>query len=136
MANPSTGYFKQINLLPSEWQLDVWVCDNPHNIADAFSERYGASKEHYLEEFYPNQVTRIDSTDESILAGRTQVVMQLASFDKCVLVHELTHVLWHYAAACGLEMNYESQEWQAVLFEFLFKQCTDKKSFTKFKKES
>lgn len=73
------------------------------------------------------------STEESELKGRTQIVVQLYSFDAGIIVHEMNHALWHYANNCGLEMNFDSQEWQTIQLEYLFNRCKSKKNFTKIK---
>jgi predicted SprT family Zn-dependent metalloprotease len=58
----------------------------------------------------------------------------MEDFDNKVIAHELIHVMWHFAEECNLEMNYNSQEWQAILFEYLFTQCQFDNSFTQLPK--
>lgn len=129
---------KEVALYPSLWAVDVWVCDNPNQIAKAFHKRYGASVDYYLEENYPNRCIVISSTESSELKGRSQIILQVENFDMSVIVHELVHVMWAYAKQCGLEMNYKSQEWQAITFEYLYNECQPNsgfKSITKYLKD-
>jgi len=128
------GYFKQVPLLPSMFYLDVWVCNNSQKLCEHFAKRYGGSVERYQEDYYPDMVTRIYSSKDSELKGTTRIVLVMEDFDNKVIAHELIHVMWHFAEECNLEMNYNSQEWQAILFEYLFTQCQFDNSFTQLPK--
>lgn len=115
--------FKEVRIQPTRWTLDVWICNKPQSLVDLFHKRYGASKEYYEEEMEANCVMHIDSTDKSELKGERRIIMILEKMDYYVLVHELIHVLWYTAKRTGCEMNYSTQEWQAILFEYLYKEC-------------
>ena len=67
----------------------------------------------------------------SDIGEEKRVVVTLASKDIVTLVHELVHVLWHASSQIGFEMEWESQEWQALLFENLFIEAKNFKSYKK-----
>lgn len=75
-------FFQRIDLIPSKWQLDVWVGGKPKKIAKLFHLRYGASVDYYIENYYPNRCMTLTSTLKSELKGRTQIVVQLQSFNE------------------------------------------------------
>ena len=52
--------------------------------------------------------------------------------DKKVVVHELIHALWHIADYIGYKLTYETQEWQAILFEYLYSEVLDKNGYTEY----
>lgn len=131
---------KEIRIQPSNWMLDVYLYtdieefDNPE-LHEHFSKRYGASADYYREWLTDGTgpgsfVTNIGSTNESELNGHNRIVMTYSGEDN-VLVHELLHVLWRYAKLSGCEMNYDTQEWQAILFEYLYDQVKNSKGFMK-----
>lgn len=127
---------KEIKLEPSEWYLDYYIVDEPYagnfcskesrqKLSSFFEKRYGADREYYFEQFHEiNTVLTISSTKESEMSGETRIVM-IINPDVKTLVHELVHVLHHFSNNSGIELSYDSQEWQAILTENLFTQCSD-----------
>ncbi len=119
---------KQIKIHPSEWHLDIIVGKNKKEINEFCKKRYG------LDDFYdmPNECSSIDSGKDSSLKGERRVVILLEKLsNKPVIVHELIHALWHLTKRIGYEMGYDSQEWQAILYEYLYTETVDKKGYVK-----
>lgn len=125
--------FKQIRIYPSNWTLDVYIAANhdKRRLSEIFHKKYGASVDYYYEEIVGNQVMSIQSTDLSESQGKLEIVMILCQQRLDVIVHELIHVIWHYSNNCGVEMTYQSQEWQAVLFEYLFEEVREFNTYKK-----
>ena len=119
----------QIPLYPTEFSVDVWVCKSKETLAECYHKRYGASVDYYREELKPNAVWSLTATKDSELKRYSIIVMNIESFNYPVIVHEINHVIFHLAKYCNVEINYESQEWVSCMLEYLFKHCTDKKSF-------
>lgn len=127
---------KEVSFPPSTWKMDVYVYQEikefeQESIAKFFSNRYGSSVDHYkewLEEDAGPFVAHISSTKESELKGYTRIVLFHDGSD-ITIVHELTHALWRYAKLSGCEMNYKSQEWQAILMEYLFKEVQQEEGY-------
>lgn len=124
-------YFQEIDLLPSLWKLDVWVGGTSKDLAVLFNKRYGASVEYYNEEYHPDRCMTVSSTNDSELKGRTQIVVQLYSFDVGVVLHEINHAVWHFSKASGVEINHDSQEWQTLMLEYLFEKARHRKNYLK-----
>lgn len=124
-----TGLFKAIQLAPTHIYVDIWICNDQDNIAKYFNKRYGASVEYYKEEISPNQVCDLYSTKESELKGERRIVMNVTSFDMAVIIHELIHVVYRLAKICGMETNYDSQEWISYMVEYLFERCQEDSEF-------
>ncbi len=120
--------FKEIKIQPSEWHLDIVVCKNKKEINQFFKKRYG------IDDYYdkPNECASLDSGIDSLLKCEKRVAILLETLsNKGVIVHELIHALWHITKRIGYEMNYDSQEWQAILFEYLFTEVCKRKDYSK-----
>ena len=124
------GYLKTIRLIPTLFIVDIWVCDDQDNLARYYSKRYGASPQYHIEQVSNNQVATIKSYRESELKGERRIVMNVDSWNMAYIVHEINHVVYHLAKECGIETNYESQEWISYMLEYLFEQCQNDGSFT------
>jgi hypothetical protein len=105
----SKGYFKSIPLYPTEFHVDVWICDK--------------------EELSRNQVFTVVATSESELKGIKTIVANMDSWDAGTIVHELNHVIFHLSNICHLEIGYNSQEWVSYMIEYLFNRCKNDGSF-------
>jgi hypothetical protein len=125
----SKGYFKSIPLYPTEFHVDVWICDDLDNLSVYFNKRYGASAEYYKEELSRNQVFTVVATSESELKGIKTIVANMDSWDAGTIVHELNHVIFHLSNICHLEIGYNSQEWVSYMIEYLFNRCKNDGSF-------
>ncbi len=120
--------FKEIKIHPSEWHLDIIVSKNKKEINEFFKKRYG------IDDYYdaPNECASVDSGKDSLLKHEKRFAILLETLsNKGVIVHELIHALWHLTKRIGLEMNYDTQEWQAVLYEYLYVETVDKKGYAK-----
>lgn len=120
--------FKEISIQPSIWHLDVIVSKNTRSVNKFCKQRYG------IDDYWDgiNECSTVQSDKDSQLKGDKRLVIMLESLNnKGVIVHELIHALWHASKAIGYEMNDDSQEWQAVLFEYLFTEVCKRKDYIK-----
>ena len=109
----------------SDWCLDVFYGEWC-TMSDLLSYYYGASREYYEEEMldqHPSVFT-VTSKADSHFKGQTRIVFTLPKVDynSDIIYHEAVHVMWHYANNAGLEINYHSQEWQALLVEHIIRE--------------
>ena len=116
--------FKEIKLLPTDFNLHAYVVGDKYShsrisnkdrrlLADVFHKRYGLEFEyHYNRLDQVDFVQTIGTTVKSEAKGETTIVMVVSPYLKS-LVHELIHVLWYLSKSSGLDMDYNSQEWQA-----------------------
>ena len=128
--------FKEIKLLPTEFNLHAYVVGDRYShsiisnkdrrlLADVFHKRYGAESEYYYSDLdRVDSVQTLNTTVKSESKGSTTIVMVISPYLKS-LVHELIHVLWHLSHTSGLDMDYNSQEWQACMYEYLFTELKD-----------
>jgi hypothetical protein len=113
--------FKQIKLLPSEFTLDVWI-GTYKEIWPIYKSYYEITDEDELG-LKPNEVGTITPCLGNKKLKEIRIAIKLVSLDnKNILVHEIIHILWHLANKVGYKMVYDSQEWQAVLAEWLYKE--------------
>lgn len=114
----------RVKIKPSQWSLDVYT-GKIKDLPSVFQKRYGGKKSEFLDLTEGSEcfVTTCRSTKSSKAKGETRIVIVIPkeSYKDYILVHELMHVLWYYSKYCGVEMNHGSQEWQAVLTEYLFR---------------
>lgn len=123
---------KEIRVYPSIWYLDVIVADNQKDLDYISKKRYGIKDDPIL----PNECSSIDSSKKSELKGERRVVISIKSLDDVeTIVHELIYAIWHLARYIGYEIDYDTQEWQAVLYEYLYKEALDKNGYVKYKKK-
>jgi hypothetical protein len=108
--------FKTVQFHPSNWKLDIWNVPNKEmsRMNKLAEKRYG-----YCSRFDQNECALMETADTSILKGESRIVIVYDGRD-FVLIHEMIHALWYYSKHSGVEMNYDSQEWQAILFEYLY----------------
>ena len=114
---------KEIPILPSAFKLDIIICSSVETIANFANKRYGATVDYYRESISLNSCNQLNSTDASELKGHTRTVVILRRKSLDVMAHELIHALWFLASNIGYEMTYESQEWQAVLYEYMLREA-------------
>ena len=114
---------KEIPILPSEFKVDVIICSDIKQIAKLAHKRYGETERWYEENLTINSCCAIYSKTKSDLKGHLRIVVILKNKSKDVLVHELIHALWYSAKYIGYEMKFKTQEWQAVLYEYLYKEA-------------
>jgi len=116
--------FKSIRAEPSEWELHILISKDIA-VADVMHKKYGASKEYYQDDLDGKVgcCMTISSTKDSEQKGKTVVVIYIREKSPNIIVHELIHAMWHLTDRIGYEMSYHSQEWQAILFEHLYKEA-------------
>ncbi len=108
---------KEIRLYPTQWMLDVWVCDDLDELAKSFAKVYGASVEHYQDMLSPNQVCWIGKP-----TGERRIVMNIEEANHAIIAHELIHVIFKLSDLSGIEVNQDSQEWVANLMHYLWEE--------------
>ena len=115
-----TGLFRCIQLFPTEFCLDIWICNDQTKLAKYFNARYGADIEYYIESYSPNECGVICSTDISQHKGRRCVFIHVDSFDLGVMVHEANHAYYKLCKIIGHELKQNSQEWHSYMIEYIF----------------
>lgn len=123
------GYFKTIPLYPTAFHVDIWVCSDLDNLCKYFNKRYGASIEYYQDEINENQTMTLVSTRKSELKGIRTIVVNVDSWNMSTIIHELSHVIFHLSKICGMETNYNSQEWFCYMLEYLYSNCQNDSTF-------
>ena len=120
---------KTIPLIPTEFDLDVWVCNDESKLIKRFKKRYGGTKSEYYDIVTANCMLRFDSSEDSEMKGKTVFVMILQELKDHVIVHEIVHLLWQMNERIGIEMNANSQEWQAYMSDYVFSSIMAIKSY-------
>jgi hypothetical protein len=110
--------FKEIRLFPTEFTLDVYVVDDASILSDMFEERYGAD-ESFILTLKTNECLSFETDLYSDLKGDRVFVLILDNLKPYIVAHELVHLLWQLSETIGVEMNPDSQEWQALFIEHL-----------------
>ena len=124
---------KVIRIYPSVWDLDVIVGGTQKELEEISKKRYGLTY-NFLQH---NECTSIDSAINSELKGRRGVVVTIKNTtDKLTIVHEIVHAIWHIADYIGYKITYDTQEWQAILFEYIFDEITKKEGYQDYKTKS
>lgn len=121
---------KEIRLFPSVWYLDVYVIENKDDapfLHEILSRRHGNPPKFYKKHTDIDATHLLESTIESELA-ETRVVV-IYDGDIITLVHELLHVIWYFGNCTGAKITKETQEWQALLYEYLYSECTSKEGW-------
>jgi len=109
--------YKEIRIYPSVWTMDVIISNSEKDLKNISEKRYGI----FDDPIMFNQCCSIHSEKKGELNCEKRVVLSLKSLkDKKTIVHELIHAIWHISEYVGYEMSYNTQEWQAVLFEYLY----------------
>ena len=108
---------KTIRIYPSDWELDIIIGGTKKQLENYSEQRYGLKDDPITH----NECNTIASSKESELKGKTQFCICLKSLqNKGIVVHEIVHVIWHIGESIGYKIVYDSQEWQAILFEYIF----------------
>lgn len=111
----------ELDLMPSDWVLDVFISDN-YDIVNSFTQKRYDTKLKNLGD-YLGCAALVQSGEDSKLKGEKRLVVYLEDWDINVMAHELIHILWKYSEVTGSEMNKESEEWQAIMYTYMFKEC-------------
>lgn len=122
---------KEIPLLPSNWTLDIIWGGTKKQAAQYMNRRYGAGSEYYEEKMRDKTsfFTVVSATPQSLCRGESRPFIYLHKWSELTIVHELVHALWGVAWCVGYEMNDDTQEWQAVLYEYLYKHAIDRNGY-------
>ncbi len=122
--------FKKIKLNPSVWELHILVSK------DHIKSRRFLKKEYRLKDDDTwrslNFVQTIDSGNKSKHNGESLIFMHLSSNkDYETIVHEIVHVMHRMQNLFGVDLGWDSQEWQALMQEYIFKKIISKKKWKK-----
>ena len=120
--------FKEIKLLPTLFTLDVFITNNVNKLVPIFEKRYGLTLQD-MEGTQINEVSIIDSGKKSELKGHTRICLIMGSFNIGTIIHEMQHIIWKLSKLTNIELNYDSQEWQACFMEYLYSEIM-KKNYT------
>lgn len=132
--------YKEIKLIPTLFSLDVYIVGDRYSekkiitesdrktIATIFNNKYGHGYEYWYENSNTVNEVFASNGDKKSEHGETRRIVMVINPCIKTLVHEMIHVLWYLADASGLDMNYKSQEWQALMGEYIF---TEIKEFKK-----
>lgn len=126
--------FKEIPLTPSLWTLDVIIGKDREEVMKFTMDRYDMKESEFVDAQLINTVSWLKSGKKSILKGEQRIVLTLGSLNERILVHELVHVLWYYGDRTGSEITVDTQEWQAIFFEWLYVECLKKETYKSIKK--
>lgn len=111
--------FKQIKLIPSEFILDVWIGRN-YDVLNKYNKFYNLTGEDMIGKT-ENWVDTIYFLPKNGKRNTTRICLKITSLqNKKVLVHEIIHILWHLSTVVGYKMVNDSQEWQAVLADWIY----------------
>lgn len=116
---------KEIKLLPSLWTLDVLYSKLIPEIEKVAFEYYEINHDYFGDKCI-NSVTKAWSFKDN----QNRIIMFIDSKRPGLITHELVHVLWRFADSVYLEINIDTQEWQAQLHEYLFNEIVDKSNWS------
>lgn len=113
--------FKEIELSPTDLVLDVYYGKQKH-FAKESTKRYGFDINADSRKDYIAYVTDVWGKRKSEIGKRFRILLYLPvnNYKESILVHELIHILHHLCQNSGISVNYESQEWEALMTEHLF----------------
>ena len=110
--------FKEIRLYPTEFTLDIYITEDASLLTEIFENRYGADEDFILT--LDTDICLSFETDiGSELRGHKAFVIILKKLEPYIVVHELIHLMWQLNETINIEMNKDSQEWQALFMEYL-----------------
>ena len=127
----------EIQLPPTLYTMDLWLCNDLEGIPKAFSKRYGASTEYYKEEAISNNFAAIISPTPDAPLKETRLVCFLTDFSNLTVIHEANHIVYKLFKVIGQEICQEVQELHCIFLEYI----TDKifktvKEFTDGKRKA
>lgn len=115
-------YFKKVKLHPTTFSMDVLSCEDDNKLISFIKKRYGLL-DHQIDIEQKDFVCMISCGPDSEISDRRRMFMRLNSpNDREAIVHELVHVLHVMSEHTKIEVGSESQEWQALFTEMLFRE--------------
>lgn len=126
--------FKEIPIpMCDDWVLDVIICNTPSKMPQFMRKRYGWSIESWEEDQQSFTWPHVTTINKKISGGTERIpVLFLRKKIDHVVVHELIHVMWRLHELIELEMTISSQEYQARMFETLYREVM-KNNYKKIK---
>ena len=103
---------KIIDLLPTDIQLEVFIGDKKE-IVKKMKGECGKKKSYWKE--VVGDAPCVDMSPKG-----NHIYMFLTDFDAQTIVHESVHVSWYLDDIVGLNLNYDSQETQAYMVDYVF----------------
>ena len=117
-------HFKQIQLLPTEFTLDLWICSDIDNLHNGYAKKYNKSADFFKEELTHNCTYSFICNDRY-----RHITIAVNSLDLGTIVHEAVHSVYHLSQFCKVGVGLESQEWVACMVEYIFNHAKDFKSY-------
>lgn len=129
--------YKEIRVYPSDFIMDVVEApkEDSKEMIEFLKERYSIN----TDEFFDSHQTwdfcaTIEPGTKNKVKNQIRVLLCVDNLDRAdIVVHELVHALYRISDFLQLEVHYDSQEWQAVLMEFLFKEIYTVKGWKEWK---
>lgn len=128
--------YKEIRLYPSDFSLDVIEASmENHDLAVEFMQyRYGMTEETLGDTRLYDMCTAIEPGKKNKVKNEIRIVVMLNNLNRAdILVHELIHALYRLEDIMGLEIHVDSQEWQALMMEYMFKETYTEKGWKEWK---
>lgn len=125
--------YKQVTLYPTTFTLDVWWGKDRNQLNKCFEDKYGVGLTDLHPEsfkFYNAFLVLIPLPD-----GENKMACVFDSIEPDLVLHECNHVLNELCHSTGLEIGYQSQEWNSYFLGYLCESIMDKKSFVKWESE-
>lgn len=132
--------FYEIALFPTDFLLDVIITKSEEVAREFIFNRYEELIGDFQvnpEEIFLNSILVLELPTNKKFSD-TRIVLILEDLkDGATLSHELIHVLWALSDLVGIEINSDSQEWQAHMMSYLYDQIISipKKIDDNFKRE-
>lgn len=124
---------KTINLLHSELGLDV-IVSKDEETALAFMKKNYDLKSGEIDKHVTNAGAFV-AYFEATKNHPTAFFLYLKSLDPRIICHELIHILYRFSELIKVELNKESQEWQARFVDGIFAEIMNTNEYWTLSKE-
>lgn len=120
---------KQINLLPTEFILDVLVYNSIDELLEYYLREYNVKSAPSIR---TPTVDVIESSESSIRGGMVLIVASfpLEQMTSANVAHEANHILDYLSQLSGVEINNQATEWKSYMIGYIvgqiqmMKQCS------------
>ena len=119
---------KQIAIRPTNEIVIIIYSKDRKKVVDYLSKKHDINiKENF---------NYLDGSQTTITDHKTgEVYIYVILFDKApqVIAHEIVHLIWDLSRESGIEINSNSEEWQAYLMGYLMAEILDFDSYKRLK---